>query len=247
LTEILGDVLGRAEEEGNFVDILYYGRSGAGKTRAASTAPQPMYVLSGDITGHKSIPYQTPGIVVRNSQEAFDKIEQFYQGGHGYKTLLIDAWNGIYDKIVRETGQLFHQTRGSKDPDLLNFDARTKILLRCAELIQKAVELTEHPDPASRMHVIFTMLEERVKEGDEAPFMIRPLFGTKTMNERFPGYFTVIGYIAPKGTKAAADPQEIDQTRFALFTEYQGILARDRLSIFPPRGEAPNLCEYLRS
>ena len=62
-------------------------------------------------------------------------------------------------------------------------------------------------------------------------------------NRSFPALFSVIAYIAPVGEDEDGNPTT---ERRMLFTEYRGILARDRLGIFPLMGEAPNLSEYLK-
>lgn len=236
--------LGRgSEKERVCADILIYGRSGAGKTYEAATAPKP-YIMSPDPTGHKSVPYAIPGKITRKIDDIREVINGFYQGGHGYKTLIIDGLSFIHDMYVREIGQYFHDNMGAKDPDLMPIQGRMKILNQYRAFLRAAVDLTQVDPPEDRVHVVFTTLEERLKEADEAPFTIRPLFGSNKMNEQFPAFFSVVTYITPSGTED--DEGNPDTTRYMLFTESKGILARDRLGIFPSKGVAPNLSKYLK-
>ncbi len=104
------------------------------------------------------------------------------------------------------------------------------------------INLTQLEPEENRVHVIFTCLDEHNKEADEAPFEIQPLFGTKTMGRTYPALFSIIGYIIPLGED---EDGNITQTRRILFTNTHGIMARDRLDIFPEVAENINLSDYL--
>lgn len=225
------------------VDILLHGRSGAGKTFAASTMPQPMYVIACDPTGHKSIPYTTEGKVINQVKEAFDIVEELHNGGHGYKTVLLDGFSFLNDMFVKEMGWYFHESMGAKDPDLMPIQGRMKILNRTRALLRDFIDLSQVENESDRVHVIITTLEERLKESEEAPFNIRPLFGTESMNIKFPAMMSCIGYVSPRGGQT--DEKKIDKTRITLFTEMNGIMARDRLGIFPDYVENINFSDYI--
>jgi len=238
--------LGRgSDDERMGLDMLIYGRSGAGKTYRAGTAPKP-FIVSPDPTGHKAIPYEVPGKLVRCVQDAVDVLEFFQSGGHVGKadTLIVDGISFLYDLYVKEVGQYMVDYHGAKDPDLMPISGRLKINNKFKQLLRDMIDLTQINPPERRVHVIMTTLEERVKEDEEAPFNIRPHFGTQTMNQNLPALFTVIGYIAPYGEDSEGNLTDL---RKMLFTEYKGILARDRTGTFPAMcAEAPNLSEYLQ-
>lgn len=238
------EVLGRTDDNRTKVDMLIYGRSGAGKTFRAATAPGP-YVMSPDPTGHKSIPYPIGGKLIKRIQDANDVLDRFEQGYYEGKveTLIVDGVSFFYNMWEREMGEYYMQYRGAKDPDQLPIDARGKINKRFREFLTRCVNLTQIDPPERRVHVICTTLEERLKESDEAPFSIRPLFGSQNMNLNYPALFTVISYIFPVGEDSEGNPSK---QRSMIFTEYRKVLARDRLGIFPELcSEAPNLEEYL--
>ena len=237
--------LGQSEDTAhNFVDLVIYGRSGAGKTFAAATAPGPMYVVSTDPTGHKSIPYSVDGVYAKSIDDIRDTIIGFNEGGHGFRSLLIDGVSFIYDMYVREIGRYFYESMGAKDPDLMPIAGRLKIINQYKNMITALINLTQVPNVKDRVHVIFTTLDERIKEDDTAPFNIRPYFGSQKINEVFPAYFSAIGYITPIGE--SDDEGNPDKSRGILFTEQGGVLAKDRLGIFPDKAKNINLSDYIK-
>lgn len=238
--------LGRQQSEGGKysgkIDMLVYGRSGAGKTYFTSSAPGPIYLATPDPTGHRSYPFPVDGVVINHTDQLREVVTGIRQGGHGYNTLVVDGLSWLHDLLVGEMGQYFHDQMGAKDPDLMPIQARMKISNQFRRMIRTLVNLTQLGED-SAVHVIFCTLEERLKEDDEAPFQVRPLVGSQKMNEVFPAFFSIIGYIAPVGN--VDEEGNPDPSRKMLFTEHKGILARDRLGVFPSMGLAPNLSNYL--
>lgn len=225
-------------------DILIYSYSGAGKTYWASTAPRPIYVIAPDIVGHKSIPFETPGRVVKKTSEIGEDLLEFRKGGHGFKTLLVDGLTFIHDMFLAETGKYFYDEMGAKDPDLLPIAGRTKILKNFAAMLRAFVDLTQLENKKDQVHVVFTTLEERAGENADVPFAVRPHYGTQTMNNTFTAIFSTVAYIKPVGGVLTDGTPNMD--RKALFTELHGIQARDKLGVFPRSAEpAPNLSDYL--
>lgn len=236
--------LGRGTEENKAkIDMLIYGRSGAGKTFVAATAPTP-FIMSPDPTGHKAVPFAIPGVVINESQQAMEVIEWFESGGHvaeGIESLIVDGLSFFYDLLTKEMGQYFMDYHGSKDIDMMPIAARGKVLNSYKRMVRRLVNLTQNDTP---VHVIFTTLDERLKEDEKADFQIRPHFGSAKMNETFPAFFSIISYITPTGEE---DEEGMPlPTRRMLFTEYNGKLARDRLGIFPVYGENINISKYLK-
>lgn len=237
-------MLGRGSDDSTAkVDMVIYGRSGAGKTYRSATAPSP-FIISPDPTGHKSVPYAIPGVVINTLEQVHEVLDWFESGGHveqGIKTLIVDGVSFFYDLYTKEVGQYFVDTHGAKDVDLMPIAARLKISNSYKRMLRRMVNLTQTETP---VHVIFNTLDERLKEDEKADFQVRPKFGSSGMNETFPAYFSIIAYIEPAGVEdEEGKPVE---TRKMLFTEYRGILARDRLGIFPKAvDEAVNLSEYL--
>ena len=240
-------MLGQSSDDGiTHVDLLIHGRSGAGKTYRAGTSPSP-FILSPDPTGHKAIPYSLPGRVVNTLEEIMEVVEWFEEGGHveqGIQTLIVDGLSFIYDLYLKEVGEYMATNMGAKDPDLLPINAYNKIIAGSKRMLRRMINLTQVPDKANRVHVVFTTLEERLKEDERAQYQVRPMFGSKSMNDRFPALFSIIGYVFPVGEDEEGKPT---QARKMLFTEYNGIMAKDRLNIFSPFAEeAPNLSHYLK-
>lgn len=241
--EMLGKVLDEEGKLATHVDMLIYGKSKSGRTYRASTAPNP-YLITADPTGHKSIPYAIPGRVVSSITQVREDLEEFKKGGHGFDSLILDGLSFMHDLYVKEVGQYFVAQFGAKDEDMISIGARGKILKTYKELLSLAISLTDLPNKEDRVHVICTTDEERVKESEDAPFSIRPHFGTKSMNQEYPKLFSIISYIKPTAT--LNDDGTIDESRKMLFAEYEGIQAGDRLKMFPSFcDEAPNLSEYL--
>jgi len=236
--------LGRGSEDLKAkVDMVLYGRSGAGKTYRSATAPNP-FIISPDPTGHKSVPYSIKGKVINNTGEVAEVLDWFETGGHAehdIKTLIVDGVSFFYDLFTKEMGEYFVQHHGSKDADMMPIAARGKISNAYKRMLRRMVNLTQGSNP---VHVIFNTLDETVKEDEKADFQVRPHFGSAKMNETFPAFFSVIAYIQPVGGEEEDGTPNED--RKMLFTEYRGVLARDRLGIFPKAvDQAVNLSEYL--
>lgn len=242
------DQLGRTVDDkgimNTHVDMVLYGASGAGKTFRAATAPQPMYVIGSDATGHKSIPFPVDGRVLHSIEDVGEVILDFLTGGHGYKTLLVDGLSFMHDMFVKETGQYMVDRMGAKDPDLMPIQGRMKILNRFSNMLRQLINLSQVDNIDDRVHVIFTTLEQRLKEDERAPFTIRPLFGTERMNASFPAFFSIISYIEPAGE--VDDKGNISENRQMFFSTHNGVLARDRLGLFKPfYPSAPDLSDIL--
>jgi len=236
-------MLGRGER--SRVNMVIYGRSGAGKTYRAATAPSP-YLVAFDPKGHDSVPFQIPGELTETLADVVEQVEWFEAGNHikyGIKTFIGDGLNFVHDMFLKETGEYMVNTMGAKDPDLMPIAGQMKILRAYKRLMLRIVNLTQLEPKELRVHVVLTCLDEHVKDDEKAPFQIRPLFGSRSMNQTFPALFSTIGYIEPVGED---EEGKLTTERKMLFTEYRGILARDRLGIFPLAGEAPNLSEYLK-
>ncbi len=237
------DTLGRTERK--HVNMVIYGRSGAGKTYRAATAPNP-YVVACDPKGHDSIPFEVPGKIVHTLDDVLGQVEWFESGkhvAHQIKTVIFDGLNFVHDMYLKEVGDYMVTTMGAKDPDLMPIGGQMKILRSYKRMLIRMLNLTQLDPEDYRVHVIFTCLDEHNKDSEEAPFQIQPLFGSKSMNRTFPALFSTIGYIVPVGEDQEGN---LTQERRMLFTEYRGILARDRLGVFPLMGPAPNLSEYLK-
>lgn len=245
-------MLGReTDEEGKVkthVDLLIYGRSKVGKTRLASTAPNP-FVIAADPSGHKAFPYSVPGMIPTATEDmtAVESIVHtllyFYTHDHPYDTLVLDGLTFLHDLFMREIGLEFKRRGKSADPDLLGWDQRTKILRQYKDILRRGIGLTQLPDPNRRMHFICTTLEESIKDDPEAPFQIRPLFGTRSMNDDYPSLFTTICYLTIDENTKENEPVS---DRISLFTQLPGgILAGDRLDMFPPTVKNCNLSDYL--
>lgn len=237
--------LGRKQTDGKLqqpVDLLIYGRSGAGKTYRAATAPKPIFVATPDPTGHHSIPFPVDGVVINEVKQMREVIEFFETQEHSYNTLIVDGLSWMHDLLVSEIGQYWYEYRDAKDPDLMPIQGRQKVINIFKDLVRRCVNLTQLP--LKPVNVIFTTLEERLKEDEEAEYQVRPRIGTARINDQFAAFFSVITYIKPIGE--LDENGYPDPSRVMLFSEYKGILARDRTGVFPLMGPAVDFTEYLK-
>lgn len=245
------------ENDQTKADILIYGQTKAGKTRLCSTAPGPIYLLSPDPTGHKSFPFPVDGQVIHQIDHLRETIINFREGGHGYQTIVVDGLSWIADLWLKEMGHFYHTQHGAKDPDLMPISGRIKILNAYKNFLRALLDLTQVPNEKDRVHVICTTLEERVKEDEDIPLIIRPLFGTASMNNAFGAFFSTILYIAPLTapvntksitTEKAGAGVKLNQTRAVLAASYGSVRAGDRLDIFPALAHSPpfKLTDYLK-
>jgi len=236
------DKLGR-QDEMQYYDILLYARSGAGKTYRAATAPKP-FIVSPDPTGHRSVPYEIPGKLITHTSQLFEVLDWFETGQHvehGIRTAIFDGLTFVFNMFKREVGLYFNQFHGSKDPDLLPIQAWQKIESGFQQFLTRGVSLSQGEFP---VHVVCTTLEESLKEDQNARYQVRPLHGTQKQNDLFPALYSVISYIEPVGEDEEGN---LSDERRMLFTEYKGILARDRTGTFPKvANPAVNLSDYLK-
>jgi len=245
------DTLGRGSRDSEHKNMVIHGRSGAGKTYRAATAPKP-FIMAFDPRGHDSIPMEVPGKVVEDLKMAENILEWFEEGGHkeyDIKTLVVDGLNAYYDMLYEEKGREMVSQDRAPGVDRMPYGGGMEVFRPYKRFLTRLVRLTQVRPIENRVHVIITTLDEQVKEAEQAPFNIRPQFGSKSMNQNFPALFSIIAYIAPEGEEYEDEETGelvVSQERRMLFTEYAGILARDRTGTFPLRGPAPNLSEYLK-
>lgn len=241
---LVTESLGREIVDGilrTHADILLYGPTGAGKTYLASTIvknPKELFVLACDPTGHKGIPFPVDGRRVTSSDVVREVYKEFLAGGHGYKALLFDGMSFYHDLVLSEMGRLYYEERGASDPDLMPIQGRLKVTASLKATYRSLIDLTQltksdgSPDLDRRIHVVFTTLDERVLETESADFKKRPLIGTDKINQKFPAFFSVEGYVSPVGGLDSNGNAVLD--RKVLFIQAGGIEAKDRLGIFPP-------------
>lgn len=241
---LIPETLGRDVSQGKYngyADILLYGPTGAGKTYLGSTIVEDptteLFVLACDPTGHKGIPAMVPGKKITQSSIINDVYKEFVKGGHGYKAILFDGLSFFHDLVLKEMGQYYANEKGAKDPDLMPIQGRIKVTAKLANIYRAFIDLTQQTksdgsiDHDRCVHVVFTTLDERLHESEEADFMKRPLIGTDKINTKFPAFFSVQGYVSPVGGEKEGKP---NMDRKVLFTKQGGMQAKDRLGIFPP-------------
>lgn len=233
--------LGRGGEEVTHKDHLIFGRSGAGKTYWISTAPQPIYLISIDPRGHMTFPYQTPGFVAQNVNQVLQALAALEAGaGKEISTVALDGWDWFYNMLTREMGWYLHNEEGTKDPDLMPIHGYKKVNNLLFDTIRRFVNLTQLHDKEARVHFISTALDERLKEDDEAEFLVRPNVGSDTVNNQIVKLFSIVTYIWPLGKDNKGN--ETDD-RGVIADEVSYIQAKDRFGIFPKMGVAGKLEE----
>lgn len=113
-SDIQKRIVGVSETIGK-ISVVFYGRSGTGKTTVASTFPKPILLLDIREQGNDSIADYSDDEIKVLPIETWDDVEQAYwllkSGEHPYKTVVLDTVTQLQDicmeQVMEEEGRDF--------------------------------------------------------------------------------------------------------------------------------------------
>lgn len=224
---------------------LFYGRSGAGKTRLVSSA-EDVLVLDINEEGTDSVrnDYDPHVYPVKFWQEINDVYWYLQSGEHPYKTVAIDGLTGMQDLCMKFVLGDEAARDASRDPDMPS----RAVWLKMSELMK--TQITNYRNLP--MHVLFTALERKKATGDEDDEDLEIFTGpalspaVASAAERAVG---MIGYLSKQQVLAPRREGEkkrrrITRTRLTV-DGTDKYLVKDRYHVGSPYVDGPNVSKLI--
>lgn len=229
----------KVEERSSFYKILVYGDSGTGKTTLAGSAdavPEMRPVLFIDIEGGtESLKHSYPEVDtvrVLNWKDMQNVYNELYEGGHGYRTIVLDSLTEIQKFNMYNIMQDVVQKRPELDADVPSMREWGKNLEQIRRLVRGFRDLD--------MHTIFTALNKTDKDQKTGIMTMKPSLSGKLADE-IPAFLDVVMYYYVKEMTGADGETEFRRLLLTQKTDAQ--VAKDRTGRLPQIIENPSMLE----
>jgi len=192
-------VLQRAGDMGELVHvkILLHGNSGAGKTWASTTAPNPYFLLT-EANGLPTIRQANPDAIVVHATNMNVVREFFTEAMSGglpdCKTIVVDSLTEI-QRMMRD--EIMVGRENYADFSMKDWGELTERMRRFVRLLRDLP-----------YHVVATALAS-VTEDDEGTRHIIPQFQGRAIPNEIAGYFSVVGYVFKREVENEGGEKEI--------------------------------------
>jgi len=221
----------------------FYGRSGQGKTRLASTAPKPLLIdVNDEGTASVRNDYDPDVYEVKFWQEINDVFWFLQAGDHDYETVILDGVTSLQSLCMKFVLGDESSRDASRDPDMPSRQVYGKV----GELMKtQIINYRNLP-----MHVIFTALERKKVTGDDADDdMDMEIFSspqvTPSVADTLEAAVGMIGYISTTqvyGPKKKGEKKRSRVTRIRLLVGPSSrYLTKDRYGLMVPYVDSPNV------
>lgn len=209
-----------------FVNMLFYGESGVGKTHLCGTAAdseETTPLLLVDCEGGHATLRKKKGVDVRRARTLNDvqdiHNELFKHNKGWYKTVALDSLTEIQDVDMR---YIMKETKANaKDPDKIDVDVPSPREYGKTRVHMRTIVRAFRDLP---MNTVITCLEREIKNDQGVVIRIRPNLTGQLMAE-IPGFMDIVGYYYTGNT-----PDE----RVMQFVKTKKVLAKTR---FPELGD----------
>lgn len=224
---------------------LFFGRSGSGKTRLASSAPNVLLIdVNEEGTDSVRNDYDPHVIQVKFWQEINDVFWYLQEGNHSYDTWAIDGLTGLQDLCMKFVLGDEAARDASRDPDMPS----RAVYLKVSELMK--TQITNYRNLP--MNGIFTALERKLTTGeDDDESDVEIFYGPALMPsiasaaERAVG---MIGYLQSRmvvvKSKRGGKSKRKPQTRLMIGPS-ERYLTKDRYGLQVPYIDSPNVAEII--
>jgi hypothetical protein len=225
---------------------LFYGRSGAGKTRLACTAPNPLLI---DINeeGWDSVrkePHNPNSIEIKYWEELSDVYWFLQEGDHAFETAVCDGLTAMQDLAVKFVLGDETSRDASRDPDMMD----RRLWGKVGELMKtQIVNYRNLP-----MNVIFTATERKTQVGDDDDDEIEIYIGpalTPSAAGAAERAVSLIGYLHKKQVnvkvKGKKKRQRVTRRRLLIDDPTDRYQTKDRYYFGVPYLDAPDVSQMI--
>ena len=177
-----------------YLKLLLYGDSGTGKTWAASTAPNPCYLLT-EPNGLPTIRAANPDAVVVQADEmhgGMDTVRAFLKAAKdgtlardtGCKTVVLDSMNEL-QRMIRD--EIMRQKQGTPQEGTFTLQDWGTLTDKMRGLVRAFRDLPFH----------IVGITHASAESDEATNTryVQPSFQGKSLPNEVAGYFSLVGFV----------------------------------------------------
>lgn len=216
--------------------MLFYGDSGTGKTTLAGSAdkvPAMRPVLFVDIEGGtESLRHSYPEVDtvrVTTWKEMQNLYNVLYEGGTGYKTVVLDSLTEIQKFNMYTIMEAVVQKRPDLDQDVPSMREWGKNLEQLRKMVRGFRDL--------EMHTIFTALNKTDKDQRTGIVTMKPSLSGKLADE-VAAFLDVVCYYY---VKQVGDGEDTQFKRLLLTQKTDGQVAKDRTGKLPMIIEDPDM------
>lgn len=216
--------------------MLFYGDSGTGKTTLAGSAdkvPAMRPVLFVDIEGGtESLRHSYPEVDtvrVTTWKEMQNLYNVLYEGGTGYKTVVLDSLTEIQKFNMYTIMEAVVQKRPDLDQDVPSMREWGKNLEQLRKMVRGFRDL--------EMHTIFTALNKTDKDQRTGIVTMKPSLSGKLADE-VAAFLDVVCYYY---VKQIGDGEDTQFKRLLLTQKTDGQVAKDRTGKLPMIIEDPDM------
>lgn len=223
---------------------LFYGRSGAGKTRLAATAPKVLLIdVNEQGTDSVRRDFDPDVYPVEFWTDLDDAYWFLAQGDHDYETVAIDGVTGMQNLCMKFVLGDEASRDASRDPDMPSRAVWGKV----GELMK--TQITNFRNLP--MNVIFTALQRKLVTGDDEEDN-EEIFYSPACSPSISGHLEaavgMIGYLHTREVsvkkKGEKKRKAVTRTRLIVGASDR-YLTKDRYHIGAPHVDAPNVTELL--
>lgn len=233
---IAGLTINKVQERSSWYNMLIYGDSGTGKTTLAGSAdlvPAMRPVLFIDVEGGtESLKHSYPEVDTvrvmtwKQMQSVYDAL---YEGGHGYRTVVLDSLTEIQKFNMYDIMSGVIQKRPDLDPDVPSMREWGKNLEQLRKMVRGFRDL--------EIHTIFTALSRSDKDAKTGITSMKPSLSGKLADE-VAAFLDIVGYYY---VKQMGDGEDAEFKRYLLTQKTDSQIAKDRTGRLPMVVEAPTM------
>jgi phage nucleotide-binding protein len=226
----------KAHERPPYMNILFYGDPGVGKTRLAGTAdsvPEMRKVLFVDLEGGTlTLTHTNPNVDivrVKNWVEMQAVYDSLLAGNHDYSTVVLDSLTEIQKFNMYNIMKDLIEFDSDRDPDVPGMREWGKNLEQMRKFVRGFRDLP--------MHTVFTALMKNDKDKKTGLSQRKPSLSGKLADD-IAGFLDIVCYMYIK---------EVDgeQTRLLLTSATDEIVAKDRTGKLPVVMVNPDMTDLL--